>query len=248
MSTILVTGASGFVGSHTVPALIAEGHHVVALVRTPTAGETVVGRLPQAQRPALERRIGDVTRPATLAPAMAGVDAVVHLVAIPRDLNGGADLRLINTEGTRAVVAAMHAAGVRRLVHMGALGLMDEPDLHYASSKAKAEAIVRDSGLDWTILKPSLQFGEGDGFFNTLASLVRMSPGLAPMPGRGTSRFQPIHAGDVARIVGLVLADPTTTGRLSNSADRATGRIAKCCARSCARWGRGARSFRCRSR
>lgn len=212
MSTILVTGASGFVGSHTVPALIAAGHRVVALVRTPTAGEAVVGRLPQAQRPAVERRIGDVTRPATLAPAMAGVDAVLHLVAIPRDLNGGADMRLINTDGTRAVVAAMQAAGVRRLVHMGALGVVDDPDLHYASSKAKAEAVVRDSGLEWTIVKPSLQFGEGDGFFNTLASLVRISPGLVPMPGRGTSRFQPIHAGDVATIVGQVLANPTTAG------------------------------------
>ena len=77
---------------------------------------------------------------------MAGVDAVVHLVAIPRDFNGGADLRLVNTEGTRSVVAAMKEAGVRRLVHMGALGVADDPALHYASSKAKAEALVRDSG------------------------------------------------------------------------------------------------------
>ena len=123
MSTILVTGASGFVGSHTVPALIAAGHRVVALARTPTAGETVIGRLPVAQRGSVEIRIGDVTRPETLGPALAGVDAVVHLVAIPRDYNGGADLRLVNTEGTRALVVAMRTAGVRRLVHMGALGV-----------------------------------------------------------------------------------------------------------------------------
>ena len=116
MSTILVTGASGFVGRHLVPSLVAAGHDVIALVRTPTSGEMVLGRLSSDQRAQVETRIGDVTRPATLAPAMAGVDAVVHLVAIPRDFNGGADLRLVNTEGTRSVVAAMKEAGVRRLV------------------------------------------------------------------------------------------------------------------------------------
>jgi len=212
MSTILVTGATGFVGRHTVPALIAAGHHVVALVRTPAAGEALVARLPAAQRSSIQTRIGDVTRPETLGPAMTGIDAVHHLVAIPRDFNHGADLRLVNTEGTRAVIAAMQGAGVRRLVHMGAMGVIDDPTLHYASSKAKAEALVRDSGLDWTILKPSLQFGEGDGFFNIVASLVRISPGIVPVPGNGMSRFQPIHVGDVARVTVRSFADSTTVG------------------------------------
>ncbi len=212
MSTILVTGASGFVGGHTVPALLAAGHRVVALSRSPVAGETVLARLPAADRASVELRDGDVTRPATLGPAMAGVDAVVHLVAIPRDFNGGADLRRINTEGTRDVVAAMAETGVRRLVHMGALGVVDEPGLHYASSKARAEALVRASGLEWTILKPSLQFGPGDGFFNIIAGLVRLSPGIVPVPGDGMSRFQPIYVGDVATIIVRSLADPSTAG------------------------------------
>jgi uncharacterized protein YbjT (DUF2867 family) len=212
MSTILVTGASGFVGSWTVPALLEAGHSVVALVRTPDAGELVLERLPAGWRDRVETRTGDVTRPATLAPAMAGVDAVLHLVAIPRDLDGGEELRLVNTEGTRAVIDAMATAGVRRLVHMGAMGVADDPTLHYASSKAKAEALVVASSLDWTILKPSLQFGEGDGFFNIVADLARLSPGVMPVPGDGKSRFQPIHVGDVARIVVATFADPATVG------------------------------------
>ncbi|MFL5717798.1 MAG: complex I NDUFA9 subunit family protein [Chloroflexota bacterium] len=211
MSTILVTGANGFVGSHLVPALLTAGHRVVGFVRTAEAGDLVTSRLPASMRDAVETRIGDVTHPATLGPALEGVDAVVHLVAIPRDFSGGADLRLVNTEGTRAVVVAMRAAGVQRLVHMGAMGVEDVPDLHYASSKAKAEAIVRSSGLDWTILKPSLQFGEGDGFFNIVAGLIRISPGIVPVPGNGRSRFQPIHSDDVATVVVRALADPATT-------------------------------------
>lgn len=212
MSTILVTGASGFVGAHCVPALLDAGHRVVALVRTPEAGDTVTLRLTAAQRADVEIRTGSVTHPGTLPEAMAGVDGVLHLVAIPRDFRGGADLRLVNTEGTRAVVEAMKSAGIRRLVHMGAMGVRDDPTLHYASSKAKAEALVQESGLDWTILKPSLQFGEGDGFFNIIADLVRMSPGIVPVPGRGDSRFQPIHADDVARVAVASFADPGTIG------------------------------------
>ena len=201
MATILVTGASGFVSSWTVPSLLEAGHDIVALVRTPTTGDLVLERLPAAWRSRVEPRVGDVIRPASLAPALAGVDAVLHLAAIPRDHSRGADLRLVNTEGTRAVVEAMRAAGVRRLVHMSAMGVEDVPDLHYASSKAKAEVLVTGSDLDWTILKPSLQFGPGDGFFNIVADLARLSPGIIPVPGDGRSRFQPIHVGDVARVV-----------------------------------------------
>jgi NADH dehydrogenase len=211
MSTILVTGASGFVGAHVVPALLGAGHRVVALIRDPSSGETVLGRLPVADRGRVDLRTGDITRPESLDAALAGVDGVVHLVAIPRDFNGGAQMRLVNTEGTRAVVAAMRSTGVARLIHMGALGVVDDPGLHYASSKAKAEALVAESGLEWTILKPSLQFGPGDGFFNLIARLVRLSRGIVPVPGDGSSRFQPIHADDVARVVVASLADPTTT-------------------------------------
>ncbi len=212
MSTILVTGASGFVGSWTLPVLLDAGHRIVALVRTDPAGELVLERLPAAWRDQVEIRKGDVTMPATLSAALAGTDEVLHLVAIPRDYRGGADLRLINTEGTRTLIEAMKATGVRRLVHMGAMGVEDDPDLHYASSKAKAEALVAASGLDWTILKPSLQFGAGDGFFNIIADLVRLSPGLLPVPGNGDSRFQPIHGGDVGKAIAATFADPSTIG------------------------------------
>jgi uncharacterized protein YbjT (DUF2867 family) len=215
MSTIVLTGASGFVGSHVLPAMIAEGHRVRALVRTVDAGPRVLRRLGAPQRPLVELVHGDVTGdPKGLASAFRGADAVVHLVAIPRDRSGGRDLARVNTGGTMAVLEAMRASGVRRLVHLGALGVVDDPRLHYASSKARGEAAVRASGLDWTILKPSLLWGERDGFFNIVAGLVRYSPGIVPVPGRGTSRFQPLSADDLARLIVLALARAETIGQV----------------------------------
>jgi NADH dehydrogenase len=213
MSTVLVTGASGFVGSHVVPELLAGGHRVVALVHSAASGQLVLERLPPDLRGNVELRQGDVNDPASIVSALAGVDAVVHLVAIARDRSGGRDLARINTDGTHNVIEAMTTAGVRRLIHLGALAVVDDPTLHYASSKAKAEALVAASGLDWTILKPSLLWGARDGFFNIVADLVRVSPGIVPVPGNGRSRFQPLAVADLARTVRLSLEDPATTGR-----------------------------------
>ncbi|HYO41949.1 MAG TPA: NAD(P)H-binding protein [Candidatus Limnocylindrales bacterium] len=213
MSTILVTGANGFVGSHMVPTLIDAGHRVLALVRDQGGADQVMRRLAPAQREAVEIRTGDVTSPGTLPVALAGADAVLHLVAVPRDWDGGATLRLVNTEGTRNVLKAATDAGVRRFVHLGALAVIDDPDLHYGGSKAKGMALVRESGLDWTILSPSLLFGPRDGFFNILGDLVRMSPGIVPITGKGDARFQPLAIGDLAKAAVLVLGDDATVGR-----------------------------------
>ena len=212
MATILVTGPNGFVGSHLVPAVIDAGNQVVALVRDDDAASLVERRLTPAQRACVTFRRGDVTQPASLPAAIDGADAVLHLVAIPRDHDGGASLRLINTEGTRNMVKAATDAGVRRFVHLGALGVVDDPELHYASSKAKAMAIVRESGLDWTILSPSVLFGPRDGFFNILADLVRISPGVVPITGSGSARFQPLAVEDLARATAQTFSDPATAG------------------------------------
>jgi uncharacterized protein YbjT (DUF2867 family) len=213
MSTVLVTGASGFVGSHLVPAVIDAGHGVIALVRDEEGAALVERRLTPAQRTSLMTRRGDVTKPDTLPTALEGVDVVLHLAAIPRDWDGGATLRLVNTEGTRTLLKAVADAGIRRYVHLGALGVKDEPDLHYGGSKAKAMELVRASDLDWTILSPSLLFGPRDGFFNILAGLVRMSPGVVPITGKGEARFQPLAIGDLARAMVQAIGDDTTIGR-----------------------------------
>jgi uncharacterized protein YbjT (DUF2867 family) len=213
MATVLVTGATGFVGSFAVPAFLAAGHNVVGLVRSTASAEPLRAALPLEARSRLELRVGDVTQPETLPAALAGVDAVYHLVAIPRDFNGGRDLHRVNTQGTRAMVEAATAAGVRRFVHQSALGVTEDPRLHYADSKARGERIVRESRLDWTVLRPSLLWGEGDGFFSLIATLARLSPGVIPVPGDGKARFQPLWVGDLVRGVVLSLERPETIGQ-----------------------------------
>ena len=212
MARIFLTGGSGFVGSHVLPALLAAGHDVVALARTPKAAATIAERnATYAAR--LTTRIGDVTNPASLPAALVGCDAIVHLVAIPRDWNNGADLLRINTAGTEAMIAAASAAGITRFVHLGALGVQDREELHYAKSKARAERAVRESSLDWTIIKPSLIWGERDGFFNIVAALVKIPAPAVPVPGNGKSRFQPVWVGDVARAIVQALSDPKSARR-----------------------------------
>ncbi|HEY7524552.1 MAG TPA: complex I NDUFA9 subunit family protein [Candidatus Limnocylindrales bacterium] len=212
MSTILVTGASGFVGRHTLPRLLDAGHRVVAFVRSEAAAVVTLDGVAAQVRERVTTRIGDVTRIETVRAAADGADAILHLVAIPRDDTRGAELRLVNTEGTRNVLVVARDAGIRRFIHQGALGISDDPAFHYASSKARAERLVADSGLAWTIVKPSLIWGPGDGFFNLIAELVRVSPVVLPVPAGARSRFQPISVRDVARCLAACFRDDRTVG------------------------------------
>jgi uncharacterized protein YbjT (DUF2867 family) len=216
VATALVTGASGFLGSHTVPQLLRAGHRVRALVRDEAAAAEVLGMLREAGTGAVEFAFGDVTQARALVEAMAGTDSVVHLVAIARDTTGGRDLERINFGGTANVIDAMRTVQIRRLIYLGNMGIADDPRLKFASSKARAEATVAASDLDWTILKPSIMYGERDGFFNLIAPLVRrlplirFNPGIVPIPGLGRARFQPIWVEDVARVIVASLERPDT--------------------------------------
>lgn len=187
---ITVVGATGFVGSHLVPYLASRGHAVRAVSRS--------GRRRSDWTDAVETGIADVETGTGLAEAMRDADAVVHLVAIPRE-RGGRRFADVNVRGTERVVEAARSAGVRRFVHMSALGVTDDPRLGYLSSKFHGERLVRESGLDWIVLRPSLLFGPGDGFFNLIkTTLTWWSPGVVAIPGDGRTRFQPLSVDDVA--------------------------------------------------
>jgi NADH dehydrogenase len=201
---IAVVGATGFVGSHVVPHLVEAGHRVVAISRT--------GRRLPEWTDAVEPRVADVTTGSGLEEALAGADAIVHLVAIPRETKGRR-FEEVNVRGTRRVVDAAQRAGIRRFVHVSVLGVVDDPKLGYLRSKARGEQLVRESSLDWVVLRPSLMFGVGDGFFNIVKTTLRYwSPGVVAIPGRGGTRFQPLSADDLAIAVERCLTDAERAG------------------------------------
>ena len=196
---IAIVGATGFVGSHLVPHLDNTGHRVIAVSRT--------GRRLAEWTDAVDARAADVTTGNGLDEALAGADAVVHLVAIPRE-SKGRRFEEVNVRGTGHVVEAAQRAGIRRFVHLSVLGVVDDPKLGYLQSKARGEQIVRESSLDWVVLRPSLMFGEGDGFFNIVKTTLRYwSPGVVVIPGKGDTRFQPLSADDLAIAVEHCLTD-----------------------------------------
>lgn len=199
---VLVTGATGFVGGYICRQLLAEGWQVRGLSRS------VDEPLPDG----VEAAQGDVVSGEGLAAAMAGVDAVIHLVGIIQE-KGETTFERVHVEGTRRVLAAATEAGVGRFVQMSALGASLEAESGYQRTKAEAEELVRGSDLTWTIMRPSLIFGVGDGFFSgTLRDLAVTAP-VVPVVGDGDFPFRPIFIGDVATAFANALKLPAAERR-----------------------------------
>jgi uncharacterized protein YbjT (DUF2867 family) len=187
---ILVTGGTGFVGPHVVHALRARELPVRVLVRDLRRGA-------RARAWGAELAEGDVTDAASVVAATAGVDAVVHLVAIIK--GSRADFERVMVQGTRNVVSAAKAAGVRRFVLASALGLDERTKdaVPYFAAKWEMERAVTESGLEHVILRPSFVFGKDGGVLPTFIRLARYAP-VTPIVGPGTQRLQPIWVEDAA--------------------------------------------------
>jgi uncharacterized protein YbjT (DUF2867 family) len=200
---IFITGGTGFVGRNIIQAL--GDRPVRVLVRDQTKSTNVAA-------PNVEIVTGDVTRPESLRGRMDGCEAVIHLVAIIEE-GGGASFDSVIRGGTINVVREAQRAGVRRFLHMSALGTRNDPRFGYFEAKWQAEKAVEQSGFPWTIFRPSVIFGPGDGFITTLANLIKTAP-VIPVVGAGRSLFQPIAAGELAAAFARALDDPATAGHI----------------------------------
>ncbi len=200
---ILVTGAAGFAGSRIVARLIQEGEHPRGLVRDRAKA---AGRLPEAGLEVVE---GDTTAPETLTRAVQGVDTIIHAAFITADRkqSSGVNYWQTNVVGTQNLLEAASKAGVKRIVELGGLGTKPARHGSYMETRYVADQHIQQSGLAWSILGPSIQFGPGAAFFKGLSDLIRFAP-VVPMVGNGRRRFQPIWVEDVVTCLLKMAREP----------------------------------------
>ena len=202
---VVILGGTGFVGRHLAPRLLDDGHRVTVLSRAVDAGRR--GALP----PGVAVLEGDPFDVGFLRGAFADADAVVNLVGIlNEDGDSGSGFERVFPGLAEAVIAAMQSAGVRRLLQMSALHA-GEGDSHYLQARGRAEREVLASRLDWTVFRPSVIAGPGDGLFCRFDALLRYAPVL-PI-GRADARFQPVWVGDVAEAFARAFDDPASIGQ-----------------------------------
>jgi uncharacterized protein YbjT (DUF2867 family) len=206
ITTVCVLGGGGFIGRHVCRALAAAGYRIRVATRDRERAKERLILLPTVDVDAV-----NVHDPAQLATFVRGADAVINLVGVLHDGRGGRSFQAAHVELARKVVAACRSRGIGRLLHMSALGAARDAPSRYLRSKGEAEAIVRESGLAWTVYRPSVVFGPGDSFLNLFATLLRFSPVVAlACPG---ARFQPVFVEDVAAAFAKGLADLGSLGK-----------------------------------
>jgi uncharacterized protein YbjT (DUF2867 family) len=222
-----VFGGSGFVGRHAVRALARDGWRIRAAVRRPDlAGHLqpmgAVGQIWAVQ--------ANLRYEPSVRQAVEGAEVVVNAVGILAP-SGQQAFKSIHVDGARAIAKAAREAGVKRLIHISAIGANAKSTSEYARTKAEGEQAVLDAFPDAIILRPSIVFGPEDDFFNRFASLARFSPAL-PLIGGGRTKFQPVYAGDVASAVARAAsgsAKPGTTYELGGPGVFTFRELLDCC-------------------
>lgn len=192
---MLIIGSTGFIGRHLLKQLVAKyPGQVRAMVRKNSKRDAFTGLQ------GVEIVEGDVLDRVSLDSAMQGIKTVFYFAAVTANVKNTDNIYWkVNVEGTRNAVAAAEAAGVQRFVLGSGLGTIEGKEGSYMRTRWEMEEAVRKSKLAWTILQPSILFGEGAEFFEAQARVMKMLP-VAALIGGGETRFQPIHVDDVARI------------------------------------------------
>lgn len=207
MSNVLILGGTGFVGRSVCEKLVERSGGADGRI-------TVPSRRPQRAQhlrtlPTVELIQSDVHDATALARLLVDCDVVINLIAI---LHGGeADFQRVHVELPRKLVAACQSSGVKRVVHVSALGAAADAPSKYLRSKAAGEAVLRAAGLDLTVLRPSVIFGEHDRFLNLFASLQAVAP-VMPLAG-AAARFQPVWVEDVAAAIVASIDDRSSIGQ-----------------------------------
>ena len=211
MATPVATifGGSGFIGRYIVERLAQKGWIMRIAVRRP---DEALFLKPLGDIAQIVPIGANIRHERSVANAVQGVDTVINLVGILYQ-SGRQRFDAVHVDGVRRLARAAAGAGVRRFLHVSALGADANSASAYARSKAAGEAMLREHFPSAVILRPSVVFGPEDDFFNRFAAMTRFSPAL-PLIGGGKMRFQPIYVGDVAQAAVAVLSDPARAGQV----------------------------------
>lgn len=200
---IFVAGATGFIGGHLVSALRQRGLKARCLVRSKE----------KAALEGFEAVLGDITERETLRGALAGVRVCVHLVGIIEE-RGKQTFEKVHVEGTENLLDEAKRAGVGHFFYQSALGAEAASWAKYLKTKAEAEGLLKASGIPYTIFRPSLVVGPGDGFISKLMGVIASPAPFIPVPGKGKAKFQPIYVGDWVKCFFSVMDNPGAAGRV----------------------------------
>lgn len=205
---VTVFGGSGFVGRYVVERLADRGDVVTVAVRDPEHAKFLLplGNVGQIARVRCPLRSDDA-----VAAVLENADAAVNLIGIRLE-RGRQTFQAVHVDGAARIGRAAAAAGVRRLVHVSAIGASLQAPSHYGRSKADGEFAICGPFPGATILRPAVMFGAEDSLLNPFAGLAKVLPAL-PLYGRGRTRFQPVLVGDVASAIVAALDDPATAGQ-----------------------------------
>lgn len=198
--SIFIAGASGFVGSHLIEALLKNGYKFRCLARSEKVEKAF-------KEKGIEVVSGDITIPETLEGALKDIDFVIHLVGIIEEGKCSVTFQNVHVEGTKNLINEAKRAGVRHFFYQSALSADKDSWSGYLRTKAIAEEIVKTSGILYTIFRPSLIIGPWDGFTKKLKDLIKISP-FIPIPGDGKSKFQPVYINDWIGCMLKVVASP----------------------------------------
>lgn len=201
---IMLLGAGGFIGRHVLSELLARGHETVAVVRK---REGLAEAFPGAEF--VESDLAEALHEADWSRFLQGVDLIVNAAGLLR----GPAMAAVHEAMPKALYAAAASAGVRRAVLLSAISARPDVPTDYARSKLAGEAALRSSGLDWTIMRPSLVYGDGSYGGTSLMRGMAGLPVCTPIPGKGDFPFTPIHVRDLARAVRIACEDDSFAGR-----------------------------------
>lgn len=202
---IMVLGAGGFIGRQIVAELRAGEHQVVGVVRAPAGLDKA---FPDVRFVRLD--LLDAVAPADWLPHLAGIDVIVNAAGVLR----GAGMEPVHVIAPRALYAAAAEAGIDRVVLLSAISARTGVNTDYARSKLAGEQVLREAGIGWTILRPSLVYGDGSYGGTSLLRGMAGLPCRVPLPGDGSFAFTPIHVGDLARAIRLACEDAGFDGQV----------------------------------